>query len=70
MKAQLNLADFLPAWEGIREKIPDFGPIRSERSYARMRALMDQLLEQVGDNENHPLADLLDIVSTLVMQYE
>ncbi|SRR6266567_6558978 len=70
MKAQLNLADFLPAWEGIREKVPDFGPIRNERTYARMRTLMDQLLEEVGDNEVHHLADLLDIVSTLVMQYE
>ena len=35
-----------------------------------MNHLMDQLLEEVGDDEDHDLADLLDIVSTLVMQYE
>jgi len=31
---------------------------------------MEQLLGEVGDDEKHPFADLLDIVSTLVMQYE
>ena len=31
---------------------------------------MEQLLEEIGDDEQHPFADLLDIVSTLVMQYE
>jgi len=31
---------------------------------------MDMLLAEVGDNENHPLADLLDVVGMLVSQYE
>lgn len=31
---------------------------------------MEQLLEVVGDNEDHDLADLLDITSTLIEQYE
>jgi len=35
-----------------------------------MKDLMEQLLEEIGDDEQHPFADLLDIVSTLVMQYE
>jgi HTH-type transcriptional regulator / antitoxin HigA len=67
---EFRLADLLPAWKGIRKKIPELGPIRNERAYARMKHLMDQLLEEVGDDEDHDLADLLDIVSTLVMQYE
>jgi HTH-type transcriptional regulator/antitoxin HigA len=35
-----------------------------------MNELMERMLQQVGDNEDHELADLLDIVSTLVAQYE
>jgi HTH-type transcriptional regulator / antitoxin HigA len=35
-----------------------------------MNALMESILEIVGDDEDHELADLLDIVSTLVAQYE
>jgi len=31
---------------------------------------MESLLEQVGNNDNHPVADFLDVVSTLVEQYE
>ncbi len=35
-----------------------------------MQALMDELLDLVGDDEDHPLADLLDVVGLLVAQYE
>ncbi len=66
----LELAELRPAWDGIRKKLPEFGPIRTKRAYARMKDLMEQLLGEVGDDEKHPFADLLDIVSTLVMQYE
>jgi HTH-type transcriptional regulator/antitoxin HigA len=31
---------------------------------------MDELLNVVGDDEDHPLADLLDVVGMLVAQYE
>lgn len=65
-----NLAGLIQAWQGIRETAPEFGPIRSERAYARMNALMETILAEVGDDEDHKLADLLDIVSTLVAQYE
>jgi HTH-type transcriptional regulator/antitoxin HigA len=35
-----------------------------------MNALMERLLKEVGEDEDHPLADFLDIVSTLVEKYE
>jgi HTH-type transcriptional regulator/antitoxin HigA len=35
-----------------------------------MQELMDQLLDVVGDDEDHPLADLLDVIGMLVAQYE
>ena len=60
----------LKAWQGVRSEAPGFGPIRSRRDCARMNALMEELLELVGDDEDHELADLLDVVSSLVAQYE
>ncbi len=54
----------------MRKSAPQFGPIRNDRDYSRMKRLMEQILEQVGDDETHPLADLLDIISTLVEHYE
>lgn len=65
-----DLGRLAQAWRGIRATVPDFGPIRSKRAFERMSALMNVLLDEVGDDEDHPLADLLDVVSTLVMQYE
>lgn len=65
-----DVAGLIKAWQGIRAKLPEFGPIRNERTYARMNAVMESILKEVGDDEDHELADLLDIVSTLVAQYE
>lgn len=70
MKSAIHLDEILPAWKGLRKSAPSFGPIRNERDYARMQSLMDQLLEEVGVDEDHPLADLLDVVGVLVDQYE
>ncbi len=50
--------------------LPFFRPIRNERDYVQMQKLMNKMLAVVGDDEKHELADLLDIVSTLIEQYE
>ena len=65
-----NLNKLIPAWKGLRSSVPFFGPIRNERDFQRMQALMDELLNVVGDDEDHPLADLLDVIGMLVAQYE
>lgn len=65
-----KLRGLVPAWKGLRDSVPYFGTIRNERDYARMNTLLEQLLEEVGEDEDHPLADLLDIVGILVSQYE
>ncbi len=45
-------------------------PIRSPEDYSRMVALMDSLLVATGDNEDHPLSSLLDLVGDVVEKYE
>ena len=66
----VNLDRLVPAWKGLRKSTPFFGPIRNERDYARMQELLDELLREVGDDEDHPLADLLDVVGLLIAQYD
>lgn len=39
-------------------------------SAAAVVAMMNSLLEDVGDDEDHPLSSLLDLVSDLVSRYE
>lgn len=65
-----NLNKLIPAWKGLRNSVPFFGPIRNERDYERMQAVINELLNVVGGDEDHPLADLLDVVGMLVAQYE
>ena len=45
-------------------------PIRSEEDYAQARATIDALLDEVGDNENHPLAEVLNYLADQVKAYE
>lgn len=45
-------------------------PIHDEAGYDRMVALMNDLLDVVGDNEEHQLAGLLELVGDLVSNYE
>ena len=44
--------------------------ILTAKHYQRATAVMNQLLNDVGENENHPLADLLDYLSNQVETYE
>lgn len=41
-----------------------------EADFERMVAMMNSLLDDVGDDEDHPLSSLLDLVSDLVSRYE
>lgn len=45
-------------------------PIHDEASYGRMTVLMNSLLDAAGDNEDHPLSSLLDLVSEMIEKYE
>ena len=42
----------------------------TEEEYRNRLELLNQLIDEVGDNEQHPLASLLDTVGTLVANYE
>lgn len=47
-----------------------FSVPRTEEKYERTVALLDELIDEVGENEKHPLASLLDTLGTLIDAYE
>lgn len=60
-----------PAWRAFQKSAPvRIAPARSIDHYEQLVALMNELLEVVGDNEDHPDMDLLDLVSQLVSDFE
>lgn len=52
------------------DRVAHLRPIRSEEEYDRTVALMNYLLDAVGDKEDHALSGLLDLVSELVGEYD
>lgn len=44
--------------------------IRNEREYDRAVKLLNQLLDEVGDDDRHPLYGLLDTLGTVLHSYE
>jgi HTH-type transcriptional regulator/antitoxin HigA len=52
------------------DRIVRLRPIRSAKEYDSTVALMNGLLDIVGDREVHPLSGLLDLVGSLVEEYD
>jgi len=42
----------------------------SDAEYQRLVALLNSLVDRVGEDETHPLASLMEVVSTLIERYK
>lgn len=56
-------------WEAFHAEVP-LRAIRTDADYETMVALMNQLLDAIGDDEHHPLSELLGVVGDLVSGYD
>ena len=45
-------------------------PIRDEAHYDKMVQLADALIDLIGDAKQHPLLDLLELISGLIQDYD
>lgn len=41
-----------------------------ENEYQRLVAILDDLIDEVGENENHPLASMMEVIGVLIERYE
>ena len=55
------------AWSLLAEKV--YVP-HSEEQYHRLVALLDSFIDEVGEDESHPLASLMEVVGVLIEKYE
>ena len=60
--------------EEIAKVWPDIQPIFSvphnKKDYDKLVNLLDSLIDEVGNNENHPLASLMETIGSLIETYE
>jgi len=53
----------------IRQRIP-LGPLRTEVDYHRAVTVLDEILDEIGQQETHPLADLAETLGLFIEAYE
>ncbi|CAN5617925.1 hypothetical protein BH20VER1_BH20VER1_13200 [soil metagenome] len=63
----LELEDVTKAWPALSRavRVP-----HSEPEYRELVELLDQLTDEVGEDETHPLASLMDVLGVLIEKYE
>jgi HTH-type transcriptional regulator/antitoxin HigA len=63
----LNLDQTIAAWSSIAETV--FVP-HTEKEYEHLVELLNSLIDQVGEDETHPLASMMDVIGVLIENYE
>lgn len=53
----------------LRSMVP-LGTLRTKKDYARAVAMPDEIIDEIGENEGHPLAELADAIGVFVEMYE
>ncbi len=61
------LEQITPVWKDFSKFVH---VLHNERDYEQAVELLDNLIDVVGENENHPLASLMELVGVLIEQYE
>ena len=60
--------------ETVEQVWPNLAPLlfvpHTEREYERLVQMLDTLIDVVGEDESHPLASLMEVISVLVEKYE
>ncbi len=62
-----ELENVTKAWPPISRavRVP-----HTEKDYRDLVQLLDGLIDEVGEDENHPLASLMDVLGVLIQKYE
>ncbi|MGL4440947.1 MAG: helix-turn-helix domain-containing protein [Bosea sp. (in: a-proteobacteria)] len=59
----------LAAWRPLRD-LMGVGVVRTAEDYARASAVIGGIIDEIGEDEHHPLAEVLDLIDDQVSAYE
>ncbi len=62
-----ELGSALQAWNGLKSLV--YVP-HTEEAYRQLVALLDELVDEVGEDETHVFASLLEVIGVLIERYE
>jgi HTH-type transcriptional regulator / antitoxin HigA len=69
ISTKLEVLEVEKAWKTLQKRT-SLRPIKNKTEYEKMASLLNNLIDIVGSNERHPLADLMEIVGDLIARYE
>ena len=62
-----QLEEIAKVWPNIQDI---FSVPHTEDDYKKLTNFLDSLIDEVGDNESHPLASLMETLGSLIESYE
>lgn len=62
-----NIESLSKQWSPVAKLLR---PIQNEKDYEEARQLLDQLIDEIGNNENHPLASMMYHLGNIIDDYE
>ena len=63
----IQIEKALQAWPQVE---PTMRVPHNEREYRQIVKLLDRLIDEVGEDENHPLASMMEVLGVLIEKYE
>ena len=63
----LDIKTTIDAWSSLANKV--VVPHTNEE-YEQLVSVLDRLIDEVGEDESHPLASLMEVVGVLIENYE
>ena len=66
----MSTAQMEKAFQAWPQVEPALHVPRTEREYRQLVKLLDRLVDEVGEDENHALASLMEIIGVLIEKYE
>ncbi len=62
-----QLENIVNVWPSIKNV---FSVPHSESEYENLVSLLDSLIDEIGENEDHPLSSLMETIGNLIESYE
>lgn len=63
----INIDKTIKAWSNLNDTL--FVP-HTDAEYQKLIVLLDDLIDEVGEDESHPLASLMEVIGLLIENYE
>jgi HTH-type transcriptional regulator/antitoxin HigA len=66
-KMNTQLEKIAKIWPGVQNI---FSVPHNQKEYNRLVHILDSVIDEVGENESHPLASLMETIGSLIESYE